>query len=108
MQPKYFNTMRDYLPTLQQCVTKKLWIHTNRRWHGPYEWALKYGVTYFGLDWEPKLADPYALITQAQSRPLTDAQAASLEKFQKRVDAYYSAGKDQLLLNSIETGIWQR
>lgn len=104
---KYFNLAGTYLPTLQQCVRERLWIHTSRRWHGPYDWAWKFGVTYFGLDWQPKVADPYELISKARAAVLTETQAAALEKFQKRVDDYYRAGKDQLLLKSIETGLWQ-
>lgn len=128
MQCKYFNLAGTYIPFLQRCVAERLWIHTSQRWHGPYDWAWRFGVTNFGLDWIPTLADPYALITQARQdisagKPLdfpsqsgykgivpepvpTEKVLVSLEKFQKRVDDYYISGKDALLLKSIETGIW--
>ena len=103
---KYFNLAAHYTPTLHRCVAERLWIHTNQRWHGPYDWAMEFGVSFFGFDWTPTLADPYALITQAKAGQLTEKQSESLEKFKARVDAYYISGKDELLLKSIETGLW--
>lgn len=103
----YCNLIPDNKPVLKSCVADRMWIRTNGRWYGPYDWAWRYGVSYFGRNWQPTVADPYELINKAKARTLTETQAAALEKFQKRVDDYYNLGKDQLLLKSIETGLWQ-
>jgi hypothetical protein len=102
-----FNLAGDYKPFLRRCADEGLWIHTNQRWHGPYDWAYVFGVSFFGLDWKPKLADPRQLIADARSKELTEKQAIAVDKFEQRVNAYYNSGKDALLLKSIETGLWQ-
>jgi hypothetical protein len=106
MQRKHFNLAGPYQSFLRQCASQKLWIRTNRSWHGPYDWAYRFGVSYFGLDWEPVLEDPYLLISGAKATDLSLSQRAAVEKFEARVDAYYSSDKDLLLVKSIETGFW--
>ena len=103
---KFFNLAAHYTPTLHRCIADRLWIRTNQRWHGPYDWAMEFGVSFFGFDWSPTLADPYQLIADSRKGKLTEKQAIAVEKFESRVNAYYNSGKDELLLKSIETGHW--
>lgn len=80
------------------------------------------------MNWEPTLADPVQLIAQArqdisEGKPLafpsqtgiraiapvyvsTDRALIALDKFEKRVHAYYAGDWDARLIRSLETGRW--
>lgn len=124
----YVNLDAGRIQLLRRCVAEQLWIRTNRRWFGPYDWAREFSSTFFGLDWEPTLANPRELIAKARQdiecgKPLTfpsqngpkaitqeevplDRAILAIKNFEARVDAYYNSEKDALLLKSIDTGLW--
>lgn len=111
MAVRYFNVMNVYIPIARRMVAEKLWIRVNGRNWPPYDWLWKYGVSFGGFDFEPDLRDPYQLIEQTRAKLQASPDPVlqkKLDGFIQRVEAYYQSGKDELLLKSIETGVWQQ
>lgn len=116
---------------LHRCIAERLWVRQQRRWRAPWHWAEKFGHVFQGINWEPIVADPYQLITQAREdiaagKPIdipnlkfrqmsdpntpdsipTDQVLLAIDKFEARVNAYYAADWDARLLRVLERGIW--
>ena len=103
---KYYAEAGKYEPFLRKCVAEKLWIKEMRQWWGPYDWAWKFSVVYLGADYVPQLGNPYELIAEARAKDLTPSQAQAVDRFEARVNEYYSSGKDQKLIQTIEGRVW--
>lgn len=103
---KYFNQAGNYEPFLRKCIKEKLWVKENRIWWGPYDWAWRYAVVNMGNKYVPVLGNPLQMIAEARAKELTDAQIATLDRFEMRVNAYYAEGKDEKLSRTMDTKLW--
>jgi len=99
-----------YPQIVKKCAQERLWIKERNTFHGPYDWAKEFGISWRMADWQPVTANPFELLEKGmrvlEKDPTNQKKIDKYNSFFERVRDYYLAGKDEKIIQSIDGRLW--